>query len=811
MTSNSRSTRDRAPKNSIVLSNVLSLIFRPTSTVVKVDSVRDDEHLEDSKPSHQLNGPELFDAFKEANRSTLLTRLTESLEEIRLKGWVFPFTLLIKGPHEDIEVIKEAWRRHFLRSPRHFIIKDIGVVSSVTMEVIQQAPFLPLTKSLLETISALNNSQLTATKQSIAEHLAKTYQYVHVPKLNVIHDCLGILIKEERIHHTDNGYFVTPKEDGGVHESKDEKCEATSNVTAAKSEKAKKNTKRKEAQKEKTKDKDKVTENIGGEKVSKSVEHKVETKEKEEKLQRTEEESNKTPSETASESGTSEGSVKKPKKPRVGMLDRITCFVKGKSFPSSEFEITKQEPTITTPTPPSTPQSILSQVITPQSTSSQVTAPRSISNQVTAPLSIPSQVTAPIAVHDDSANSTIPKTQFRTQRFSSAPVERPHPIDLSNTKNVEGFGKEEIKNRQLNPRQLHRSKSFVTAERRPAPPERVMRSNSFAAPSTKTLAVKGTMTEGATGHLDRRMRIHNGNIVRNSPARHTIHVSRPRSCNVGIVRPLSTNQERPVPRNASVKNNKAGEKGGSLSPPSTRDPQTLRNIPHGNNKTKGRTHFSVVRSRSFTDPRMMKLANRQISHRTAIEGPHFESPLQQLLASKTHGYLSPPNSGARVTIQPKGRHFVPGKRSTAPPKKASPSNLVRKPHPVSPRASAERQAPSISKNGSDCSSPVCYDTSLINTRVENCACGMNTSNSTRPLAPIFLQNNHYKHMSLHSDADSSENIFIEEMTSTDSEMTLAEGVYTKSETGGERNPLGFYKQAANKEGINDSLTFIGII
>lgn len=126
MTSNSRSTRDRAPKNSIVLSNVLSVIFRPTSTVVKVDSVRNDEHIEDSKPSHQLNGPELFDAFKEANSSTMLTRLTESLEEIRLKGWVFPFTLLIKGPHEDIEVIKEAWRRHFLRSPKHFVIKDIG-------------------------------------------------------------------------------------------------------------------------------------------------------------------------------------------------------------------------------------------------------------------------------------------------------------------------------------------------------------------------------------------------------------------------------------------------------------------------------------------------------------------------------------------------------------------------------------------------------------------------------------------------------------------------------------------------------------
>lgn len=56
----------------------------------------------------------------------MLTRLTESLDEIRLKGWVFPFTLLIKGPHEDVEVIKEAWRRHFLRSPDNFIIRDIG-------------------------------------------------------------------------------------------------------------------------------------------------------------------------------------------------------------------------------------------------------------------------------------------------------------------------------------------------------------------------------------------------------------------------------------------------------------------------------------------------------------------------------------------------------------------------------------------------------------------------------------------------------------------------------------------------------------
>lgn len=128
MSSNAKSVRDRTPKCSIVLSNVLAVVFRPTSTAVPHHCEHNlgsnvDNH---SKPAHQVNGLELFDQFKEANRSTMLTRLTESLDEIRLKGWVFPFTLLIKGPHEDVEVIKEAWRRHFLRSPDNFIIRDIG-------------------------------------------------------------------------------------------------------------------------------------------------------------------------------------------------------------------------------------------------------------------------------------------------------------------------------------------------------------------------------------------------------------------------------------------------------------------------------------------------------------------------------------------------------------------------------------------------------------------------------------------------------------------------------------------------------------
>ena len=138
MSSNAKSVRDRTPKCSIVLSNVLAVVFRPTSTAVHhCEHTKHGDEVENnrSKPAHQISGLDLFDQFKEANRSTMLTRLSESLDEIRLKGWVFPFTLLIKGPHEDVEVIKEAWRRHFLRSPDNFIIRDIGKFSFIARKV----------------------------------------------------------------------------------------------------------------------------------------------------------------------------------------------------------------------------------------------------------------------------------------------------------------------------------------------------------------------------------------------------------------------------------------------------------------------------------------------------------------------------------------------------------------------------------------------------------------------------------------------------------------------------------------------------
>ena len=184
MSSNGKSTRDRAPKCSIVLSNVLAVVFRPTSTAVQLNNLHHDENCEnkDTKLPHQLNGLELFDAFKEANRSTVLTRLTESLDEIRLKGWVFPFTLLIKGPHEDVEVIKEAWKRHFLRSPDNFIIKDIGKFNNS----LKPDCFLPFSITIAQDkkIFCIGQSALEGSTLSVQGNLSKKAS-VLIPKSNL--------------------------------------------------------------------------------------------------------------------------------------------------------------------------------------------------------------------------------------------------------------------------------------------------------------------------------------------------------------------------------------------------------------------------------------------------------------------------------------------------------------------------------------------------------------------------------------------------------------------------------------------------
>ena len=666
----------------------------------------------------------------------------------------------------------------------------------------------------METIASLNSSQLAATQQSIAEHLAKTYQYVHVPKLNVIHDCLGILIKERKIYHTGNGYFVSnhspfdkpadaPKENGdanGAKESRCVACEVISKGKANKAEKAKKKKKEREKEGAKDKEKGKVKTSAKEEETPDCktpvdhVESKLEERGTQDKLPtpQTLEETIKAPSETASETS-SEGATKKTKKQKKGVLNQISCFIKGKTLSAAEVsEDTKKE-----------------------------TKPENTEEQTVPSPSPPPQVTnvqcpVPLAVQEDTSLSLSRKErsirlQFRNKRALSAPSDNPSVLAPILNKELEEPAKREAKKTDPKPRQLARSKSFAAAEKRPAP---VQRSNSFSAPSTRV--ARQISTESAPGTWDRRMRMNYGDIIRNTPARQTIHISRPSTCNIGIVRPLDTTQQRPLSRSNSLKKETPQKKGGSLSPPGTPrsfvTPNSIPRLKENSNRQ------AVVRSKSFTEPGVVRLANRQYSFRPNM-GPHYESPLQQLLARKTPVYTAPPrpNTAVRFTVAPKGRFHTPVKHSPVSPKRTPPNSFPRK-QPQQPAGQPARLSPkerSYTRN--DCSSPVCYDTSMVNQKVPNCMCNgdVNNAEGTAKFAPDFHSNHNYyqQHVGSPSDGVSSEHICIEEMTSTSaSEVTLTEDVdrYAETRNDNEGKPLGLYK-TFNDEGVNDSLTFIGII
>lgn len=124
MASSSKTPRDcsRSSKCSILLNNVLGITFAPCS--IEVD--QNDVNANNAKPQHSYSGKKIFDAFIDNNMSTLHTRLNESLSEIRFAGWIQPYTILVKGPQEEMNVLIEAWRRRFLRSPCDYTIREIG-------------------------------------------------------------------------------------------------------------------------------------------------------------------------------------------------------------------------------------------------------------------------------------------------------------------------------------------------------------------------------------------------------------------------------------------------------------------------------------------------------------------------------------------------------------------------------------------------------------------------------------------------------------------------------------------------------------